>query len=50
MNVLDSDTCLKSLTNNVMDPAEIAKLQEQFQIQENYIINLQNENQELAET
>jgi hypothetical protein len=33
-----------------MDPAEFAKLQEQFQIQENYIINLQNENQELAET
>lgn len=33
-----------------MDPAEIAKFQEQFQIQENYIINLQNENQELAET
>ena len=50
MNAQDSDICLKSLINNVMDPAEIAKLQEQFQIQENYIINLQNENQELAET
>lgn len=41
---------LEESYKNVMDPAEIAKLQEQFQIQENYIINLQNENQELAET
>lgn len=41
---------LEESYKNSMDPNEIAKMQEQFQIQENYIINLQNENQELAET
>lgn len=41
---------LEESYKNAMDPAEMAKLQEQFQMQENYIINLQNENQELAET
>lgn len=41
---------LEESYKNSMDPAEMARLQEQFQIQENYIANLQSENQELAET
>lgn len=41
---------LEEAYKNVMDPNEMAKLQEQFQIQDNYLVNLQGENQELAET
>ena len=41
---------LEESYKNSMDPAEMQRLQEQFQIQDNYLVNLQNENQELAET
>lgn len=41
---------LEESYKNSMDPNEMARLQEQFQIQENYLANLQSENQELAET
>lgn len=41
---------LEESYKNSMDPMELQKLQEQFQIQDNYLVNLQNENQELAET
>lgn len=41
---------LEESYKNSMDPNEMQKLQEQFQMQDNYLVNLQNENQELAET
>ena len=41
---------LEESYKNSMDPAEMQRLQEQFQIQDNYLVNLQTENQELAET
>lgn len=41
---------LEESYKNQMDPAELQKLQEQFQMQDTYLVNLQSENQELAET
>lgn len=41
---------LEESAKNVMDPNEMAKIEERFQMQESYLVNLQTENQELAET
>lgn len=41
---------LEESYKNQMDPVELQKLQEQFQMQDTYLVNLQSENQELAET
>lgn len=41
---------LEESYKNVMDPNEMAKIEERFQMQDNYLVNLQSENQELAET
>lgn len=41
---------LEESYKNMMDPNEMAKIEERFQMQDNYLVNLQTENQELAET
>ena len=41
---------LEESYKNTMDPNEMAKIEERFQMQDNYLVNLQSENQELAET
>lgn len=41
---------LEESYKNVMDPNEMAKIEQRFHEQEQYLVNLQTENQELAET
>jgi len=41
---------LEESYKNVIDPNEMAKIEERFQMQDNYLARLQSDNQELAET